>query len=187
MAELFVGLLGAAGKVATAAVGAAAPLGAAAPPVGTAVAGGGLSLAQILSGTATLLSVVGGISAANAEASALEEQAKDAMEEQAIENVQGVARRASLRRELMDAVGAQDVAYAASGTDLSFGTAAQARSEAWREGDMALDQSEMTTLSRTARLEQRADAYRRRAKQTRGFGLLSAATQGLTAFARLGA
>ncbi len=57
--------------------------------------------------------------------------------------------------------------------DLSFGTAAQARKDALREADLALDTNSGTTLSTQQRLQERAIAYRRQAKKTRGLGLLT--------------
>lgn len=155
----------------------------AAANAGGAIAAGsaatGLSLASILQGTATVLGIVSSISAGNAEAAALEMQAGDADREQPLETLQGIERRASIKRAMADAVGAQDVAYAGSGVDLSFGTAANARRDAYREADVALTADAGTETVRKSRLTERARNYRAAAKQAKRSGLFNALTGGL--------
>lgn len=165
MAELFTGLLGLLGG---GGAGAGATAGAAAG-----AASSGLSLASFLQGTATVLGVVSAIGAGNAEADALNAQAADAEREQNLEVLQGIQRRASIKRAMADAVGAQDVAYAASGVDLSFGTAASARQDAYREADLALTMDTGTEQTRVGRLAERAANYRAGAKRARAAGLLN--------------
>ncbi|WP_156899387.1 hypothetical protein [Pleomorphomonas koreensis] len=172
----------------TAAAGATAA-GAAGTAVGTAVgvggaaAGTGISLSSILSGTASLLSVVAGMAGANADAEALEQQAREADMEQQTEGVKGRANQLAIKREMMDAVGQRDVAAAASGVDLSFGTAAEVRKDAFREADQALTSNTFTTMSNQSQYEQRAATYRKRAKQVKSAGIMNALVGGLTAFA----
>jgi len=139
----------------------------------------GLSLAAILQGTATVLGVVSSIGAGKAEADMLEAQAIDAEREKPIETLQGINRRTSIRRQFADAVGAQDVAYAASGVDLSFGTARAARSDAARESDLALATDIGTEQTRISRLSERAASYRRSAKRARQSGVLNAVLGGV--------
>lgn len=175
--ELAFGLFSSLGSAATSAassLGSAIGLGA----TGTAASATGIggTLASILSGTATALSIASGIGAANTEADALNAAAIDAEREQALETLQGIGRRSSIRREMMDAVGAQDTAYAASGVDLSFGSATQARRDAFRQADLALTTDTGTEFTRLNQLSERAASYRRQARRTRGVGLLEAGT-----------
>ncbi|MCJ9697602.1 hypothetical protein MOV76_39370, partial [Rhizobium sp. PRIMUS64] len=130
------------------------------------------------------LSAVSAIRGANEQADSLEAQAQDAAREQPLETLQGIARRASIKRDYMDAVGQQDVAYAASGTDLSFGTAAVARTEAFREGDLALTTDVGTQQTRQARLQEREANYLKMARKAKQGGIFDAAmTFGKTALA----
>jgi hypothetical protein len=131
----------------------------------------GFSLSTLLQGGSTVLSAVSSIAAGNQQAQAYELEASDAEQQKSLETLQGINRRASIKQAMMDAVGQQDVAYAASGTDLSFGTAAQARKDAFREADTALGVdagNEMTTL---ARLEERRKNYMQMAGNARMMGL----------------
>lgn len=172
LAGLFGGGAAAAG---TAAAGTAAAAGTGA----AAAAGSGISLASILQGTATVLGVVTAIGAGNAEAAQNEMAANDADTEQGVETLQGIARRTSIRKQMADALGAQDVAYAGSGVDLSFGTAKSARTDAYREADLALSTSTGTEMSRVSRLAERAANYRSMAKTSRRMGFLNALTGGI--------
>ncbi|MGG7535354.1 hypothetical protein [Rhizobium sp. 12,4] len=168
--ETIVGLFtGAAGGAGAAATTAATTAGA----VGTAAAGG-ISFATILQGGLGLLSAVSAIRAGNEQAEAYKAQANDAAREQPLETLQGIARRGSIKKEYMQAVGEQDVAYAASGTDLSFGTPAVARSEAFREGDLALETDNGTQMTRQARLLEREANYRKMARKARQAGVVDA-------------
>lgn len=161
--------------------GAASAAGAAAGTAGTvaATAGTGISLSTILQGTATVLGVVASLGAANAEADRLEAEAIDAEAEKPLETLQGINRRQSIRKQFADAVGAQDVAYAASGVDLSFGTARQARSDAAREADLALATDVGMEQGRIIRLTERASSYRRAAKRAKKMGVVNALAGGL--------
>lgn len=147
---------------------------AAAPALGA--ASSGFSLAGLLQGVTTVLGVVSSISAGNAAAEEKELAAQDAEREKDLEALQGIDRRLSIRRQLSDAVGAQDVAYAASGVDLSFGTAGKARSEAAREADYLLTSDVSTEEVRRSRLTERAVNARSQAKRARLGGFLNAAS-----------
>lgn len=138
----------------------------------------GFSLATVLQGTASVLGVVSALGAGAADAAQAEMAAADADAEQRLDNLQGIERRGSIKRAMADALGAQDVAYAASGVDLSFGTARQARTDAYREGDMALTADASTQTTRTARLSERAANYRASAKNARRLGVLNALAGG---------
>lgn len=191
MASLFTGLgalIGIGGGAGAAGAAGAGAAGAAAASA-TAAAGSGISLASILQGTATVLGVLTSIGAANADAEAQDLAALDADREQPLETLQGIERRGSIKRALAEAVGAQDVAYAASGGDLSFGTAKQARQDAYREADLGLTTSSSTEQIRRSRLMERAANYRTAAKRTRTLGLVNAlgkGVSGLSAIVRRG-
>lgn len=163
--------------------GAAAAGGAAAGA--TAAAGTGFSLSSVLQGLATVGGIVATISAGNAEASRLEMQANDAEAEKPFETLQGVDRKRSLLKAAAEALGEQDVAYAASGVDLSFGSAAQARKDAYREVDLGLETDSATTMGRLARLTERAANFRTMAKASRRMGMIRGLSQGFSGLASL--
>ncbi|WP_062203481.1 hypothetical protein [Aureimonas sp. AU12] len=165
--------LGIGGTAAAGAAGAAAGIGTL-----------GSTIGSILAGTATLMSVSAANDAAKLDATNLELQAQDAIMETANETLQGVSRRSSIKRELMDSVGSQATAYAASGVDLSFGTPNQARTEAYRQADLGLETSTATERGRIARLEERASnlktqavSTRRAAKKTGAIAILQGASR----------
>lgn len=157
--------------------GAAAAGGTAAATAGTAATG--LSLSSLLQGTLTVLGVMSSFAAGAAEADALNMQARDADAEQNLETLQGIERRQSIKREMADALGAQDTAYAASGVDLSFGTARQARQDAYREADLALTGDAGTEMVRKSRLSERAANYRSAAKRAKRMGMLKGIMGGI--------
>lgn len=158
--------------------GAAAGAGATAGAVATGASAGGI-ISTILQGTATVLGVASAFSAGAAEEDALKAQAIDAEREQAVQNLQGIERRNSIKAALRDAQGAIDTAYAASGVDLSFGTAAQARSEASREADLMTTTSTGTEIANSGRLMERAANYRNAAKRARRAGIVQGLTAGI--------
>ena len=158
-----------------AAAGTAATAGAAAGTAATS----GFSLASILQGTATVLGVVSTIGAGFATADQMKAQAIDAEMEQSLETLQGINRRSSIKAAMRDAVGAQDLAYAGSGVDLTFGTAVAARKDAYREADLALTTAVGTEQTRVNRLTERAANYRRGAKQAKLGGIFEGAMKGI--------
>jgi hypothetical protein len=168
------GLAGGAATAGTAAAGTAAA---------GAAAGGGFSLSSILSGLSTVGGIVATIAAGNAEAQKMEMMAQDAEDEKGFETLQSVDRKRSLLKAAQEAVGESDVAYAASGVDLSFGSARKARTDAYREADYGLDTESGTAATRLSRLQLRADNYRIMAKQAKSLGFFNAFTQGLGALA----
>lgn len=153
--------------------------------VGGAVGGaaGGISAASILQGATGILSMVASIGAGNAEAEQYELAADDAAREVPLETLQGINRRTSIKQAMMQQIGEQDVAYAASSTDLSFGTPAQARKEAFREADLAITTDVGTEQTRVARLREREVNYRKRASKAKSAGFLNGLTTGLSTFA----
>lgn len=144
-----------------------------------AAAAGGFSLSSLLQGTATVLGAASALSAGKADAEAAELMADDAAREVPLETLQGINRRTGIKAEMMRRVGELDTAYAASGTDLSFGTPAQARREAFRQADLGLTSDVGTEQTRQARLLEREKGYRRRASRARSGGFLDALSIGL--------
>jgi hypothetical protein len=185
--EAIIGLFtSAVGGGSAAAAGGAAATGAAATG---AAAAGGISLASILQGTATVLGVATAISAGNQQAQQLELQAEDQQRQIPQTMLQGVAQRTAIKKQLQDAIGAEDVAYAASGTDLSFGTPGQARKDAFREADNAITTQVGTEQTTIARLDERTKNYLQMANKARSSGLFDAAItgiKGLTSFSNRG-
>jgi hypothetical protein len=181
------GLFGAgasAGLVAVPGIAGAATLTPAAAGLGAAAAGG-FSLSTLLQGGATVLGLVSSIQAGRAEQERLDLMAQDADREQPLETLQGIDRRRSLKAAAMDAIGEMDVAYAGSGVDLSFGTAAQARTDAFRETDLGLTTESGTTMTRLARLTERAANYRRMGKRALQAGIIGGFGQAMQSGAQM--
>jgi len=142
----------------------------------TATASAGSSLWSILQGTATALSVVGGLRSAQAQADARNAQAEDAKLEAAMEGTRGIER-------MVEDLGARDVAYAASNVDLSFGTPAKAREGAVADANAALSTDAETETIRRNRLLSRAAQYRMMADDASAAGTLKAITGGMSMLA----
>jgi hypothetical protein len=146
-----------------AAAGAAATAGAAST---------GLSISSILQGVASVGGLVASISAGNAEAENLRQQANDANREKPFEVVQNVDRKRNMLKAASEAVGDINTAYAASGTDLSFGSAVEARKAVFRETDLNQTTDNATTTMRLDRLTERARNFRRMAKRVKSAAFL---------------
>jgi hypothetical protein len=145
----------------------------------------GLSISSILQGVATVGGVVASIAAGNAEASSLKMQGRDAEQEKTLEVLQSVDRKRSLLKSAQEAVGEIDTAYAASGVDLSFGSAAQAKKDVFREADYSLNSESATTGSRLNRMTERAQNLFRMAKGAKRMGVVSGLTRGLSSLQSL--
>ncbi|MCZ4073542.1 hypothetical protein [Agrobacterium sp. LMR679] len=161
--------------------GGAAAAGAATGAVTTGVAAPaatGFSLSSLLQGTATVLGMVQSINAGNADAEALNAAADDAAREVPLETLQGITRRTALKKEAMDSIAQQDVAYAASGVDLSFGTPMQARKDAFRQLDLGITSDVGTEQTRIGRLQEREAEYRKRASRAKRSAMFDAAMIG---------
>lgn len=165
----------------------AVPLAGAFPaaPIAAGAAAGGLSLSTILQGGASVLGLVSSIAAGQAERDQMEMMAQDAEDEQPLETLKGIDRRRSLKLSAIDAIGEMDAAYAGSGVDLSFGTAAQARQEAFGELDLGLTSDASTTTSRLSRLTQRAANYRSMGKRAMRAGIISGVAGALSSGASI--
>lgn len=156
---------------------------AAATTAATTTATAGSSLWSILQGTATALSVVGGLRAAQMQADARNAQAEDAKLEASMEGTRGAERRTAIKQRLVEDLGARDVAYAASGVDLSFGTPATARQGAVADANAALSTDNETENIRRNRLLSRAAQYRMMADDASSAGTLKAITGGMSMLA----
>lgn len=175
-----------AGAIGTALTGTAGALGVPAiPGIFGAVGGGVGTAASILSGGATVLSVLNAQRAGEMKASALNMQADDADLSAGLEAIQGADRRNSLKAALTQTIGDRDVAAAASGVDLSFGTPVTARRQAVVDGERALAIDQDTQDFRIARLRERAAGYRAQASGAGAAGLGTAAALALDGGAKL--
>ncbi len=77
-----------------------------------------------------------------------------------------------------EAVGASDEAYAASGVDLSFGSAARARTEVYRGLDLGLNTDTGTTATRLTRLDERGAQLPRHGEGRETLGRVGRLLQG---------
>ena len=141
--------------------------------------GAGSLLTGILSGTATVAGMLGAQAAGEEQSRTLTAQAADARTEQDIERLRGGERRNSLRRSLLETIGERDVAAAASGVDLSFGTAQIAREESARDAERALTMDQSTEDFRVSRLRERENEFTRSARSARRAGTIKAMGLGL--------
>lgn len=171
----------------------AATAGAAATGVAATAASGSLisalgqtsTWASILSGGATVASVLAMQQSGETKGFGLDMQADDAELSAKVEAVQGLDRRNSLKAALVQAVGERDVAAAASGVDLSFGTPSTARNQAIKDGERALDVDQASEDFRKQRLLERAGNLRLQAGQARSGALGAAAALALEGGAKL--
>ncbi|BBF92466.1 hypothetical protein [Blastochloris tepida] len=138
---------------------------------------------SVLSGGATALSILANNQAADVKATSYEAMAGDAELDARIEEVKGLERRTSIKQALAEAIGARDVAAAASGVDLSFGTPRIAQKEAQRDAERALSADQYTEDLRKSRLAERAANYRMMAGSTRQGALAQSAAAVLASVA----
>ena len=152
--------------------------GAAAGVAGTAAgaAATGLSISSIMQGVASVGGLVATIAAGNAEAANYKAQAADAERQKPFENLQSVDRKRSLLKAAADATGDVNVAYAASGLDLSFGSANEARRSINRQTDMGLTTDAATTSMRIDRLTEQSRNFRQMAKRSKVAAWINGAT-----------
>lgn len=167
----------AATTAATTAATVAAPVAAAAAPT--------FSISQLLGGATTVLSAAASIAAGNQQAQMYEQQAREAEQQKPLELIEGLHRRNEIKKATAAAVAEQDVAYAASGADLSFGTPTVARSQAFREGDYAMNTNAMTTGNSIDQLELRRKNYLRMAGQARQMGVFEGLIGAFSGFSKM--
>lgn len=139
------------------------------------LSGGSSALFSALGGVGTLVSAMGAIREGDARATALEQQAADARVDAQQASLEGLQQRSSLKRQLVQALGERDVAYAASGVDLSFGTPAAAREQQEVDAERALSLSDANADLKRNRLLERASSYMSQAGEARRAGSIKAA------------
>lgn len=145
---------------------------------GAATAGSSLfslsTLGTILSGGATVLSALSAMSAGREQAAAYQAEAAQAQTDAAQESIDGRQRRDSLRRDLIARLGEEDVAYSASGLDLSFGTATVARDQSVRDASNAVSNDLSNEEVKRRRLMERSQSLQRMAKSAKKAGQIKA-------------
>jgi hypothetical protein len=160
--QLALGLLTAGGGAAASGAGVAATVGS------------GISAASILQGVTGLFSAVSAMSAANAQANSLNDQAFQADLEATRENAAGNQRQTSIKREALRIMGDNVSKYAASGIDISSGVAAETNSDLERVAaeEVTIDRADADARSSMRRLQ--SAGLRRQAKDTRRGGMFQA-------------
>lgn len=164
--------------------------------VGAAAGGGGLlgflgasPVLTVLAGGATALSVMQQLHAGNLKAEEAEFKSIEAKNEAIGAQAEGARRAAAIKRNLLTVLGENDVAYAASGIDISYGEAAGSRARTRARADDELSVDRATTDARAAGFGARSLAYDRMARGYREgalLGALATGAQGLTRIARRG-
>lgn len=168
------GAFGSGGAAAAGAVGAHAAAHAGAAAAGASIFSGGSLLTGLLQGGLGVLGAIGAAREGEARAAALNAQAQDAEFDAKQEQIEGLSRADRIRRQLLAEKGERDVAYAASGLDLSFGTPAIARRQADEDTSRVLEIERGTTTARRGRYLERAANFRRQAAEARSAGQLRA-------------
>lgn len=159
--------------------GAGAPMNLLAGTAAAPAAAAGSSLWGGLQAASGLVGLMGSVRAGQAQAEGLRNQAADARLDARLEQVDSVRRQTSLRRQLTAALGERDVAYAASGVDLSFGTPATARRQVILEGQNAIMEDQLTSDARQARSRQKAFALEASADDAEAAGWIKGVGLGL--------
>lgn len=141
------------------------------------------TISSILSGVATVGSILNTQRAADVQTQGYELNAQDATMAAAIEGNAETQNRISLKAALVKALSERDVATAASGVDLSFGTPNVARKQATQDAENAITVSDQTSKLKQSRLLERAASYRLMAANTQSGALAKEAGIGLTGLA----
>lgn len=147
----------------------------------TSAIGGASTFANILQGGAGLVGALASVRSGNAQAEAYRQAATEAEQERTTAATDATNSQNSLRKSLISSLGERDVAYAASGVDLSFGTPVQARQQAETDTSNALTQSQDDLVAKQQRLTARAAAYRAQASEASTSGWLKGGASLLTA------
>jgi hypothetical protein len=172
---------------ATGLLGDAMGVAAAAVPAATAgvssTVGVGSILTGILSGGASIAGMLGAQAGAAEKANAYNLAAEDTLAEIPMAQLAGQERRTSMRAAMLQAIGERDVAFAASGTDISFGTPTLARDEAQTEAERAFTIDLGTEQSKIARLKERATNLRLQGSAAKQVGFLQSLGLGATTLA----
>lgn len=160
-------------------------LGIGAPMNLAAAAGGGGSLLSgstalsILQGGVGLLGAMSAVRAGQSQAAAYGLSAADARAQATNETIAATEKETSLRKALVASLGERDVAYAASGVDLTFGTPAAARAGAIDDATRAMSTARLGFDARRSQALARAAGYdalaadAEEAGNTKAFGSLA--------------
>ena len=155
----------------SAGAGASAAASAGAAATGAAAGSGALTALQ---GFSTLLKVVAGIGAGAAAAAESNQMADQAILQAGQEQLQGEQRKTKMSRELARVLGANDVAYAAAGIDLTQGAAAENAANAKKRAADEISIDAQDTEFRRALYRMRATNLRQRGKSQKGSAMLGA-------------
>lgn len=180
----FLGLFSGGAAAATAPVAAATTAATAVPAVAAATAPT-FSISSLLGGATTILSAAASIAAGNQQAEMYEQQARETDMQKPLELLEGLNRRNDIKKATAAAVADQDVAYAASGADLSFGTPTVARSNAFREGDYSLSTNAAVTGNTIDQLELKRKNYLKMAGQARQMGVFEGIIGAFSGFSKM--
>lgn len=177
MAELVTGLFAAAGTAATAVSGAVSTAAGAASSLGGFLASSG-ALAG-LSGVTGLLSIAARNKAtAEAKAASFDKAAEAEMDASA-EGIAGQSRAVQLRQSLVAAMAERDIAAAAGGLDIGWGSPVVAREQASADAERALSLDSLETQNRQSRLRQRSAGYVRAGRAAASGGFLQNLASGV--------
>lgn len=148
------------GGTAAAAGTAAATAGTVATTAATSSIGWGSILSGALAGGASLVSAMATMRQGQAQTDDYFNKSADALTDARSEDINAIGRQTGLKQDLLKSIGERDVAYAASGIDLSFGTPVQARLEVADDAARAIGDDSAATDMRVSRLKERAANYR---------------------------
>lgn len=166
------------GTALTSMLGVNAPMNLAAGSSVAGTAGGlGSTALSVLQGAAGLGAALSAIGQGDQMAASQRMQAIQADAEGRQEELAGMQRTTALKRELAKAIGQSDVVYAAGGTDIGGGVAADARGSAASRAatEITVDRSVMD--ARVALHNARAAGFRRLASQAESAGWLGGGTK----------
>lgn len=181
MAEIVTSLF-AAGSSAVAAIG--STVGSAASSLG-----GFLSSSAVLTGlqgVTGLLSLAAKNRAGEESKAAAFEKAREAELDAQGEAVQGQARQAQLRQQYIAAMAERDVAAAAGGLDLGFGSPVVAREQVSADTERALSVDALETGNKQDRLRARSASYIRAGRAARQGSLLEMLATGTNTLTDIG-
>lgn len=160
--------------------------GAGAAATGAAATGGlGSLLGGVLQGGAGLVQAMSLSRAGQAKADALDMQAATSDATAMQQTTVGINQTNGLKAKLLSTLGQRDVAYGASGIDLSFGTPAAARTQAEQAGADAIAGTADNAEMMKTRLLAQGDSLRQQAAEAQDAGDIGADGALLSAGARI--
>lgn len=142
-----------------------------------------------LAGATTAVSVIQQLRQGDMKAEQAQIESQVARSEAIGEQATGAQRSATIQRAMLRTLGENDVAYAASGIDISYGEAATTRDRTLERGYSELSIDRSTSDARAAGYGARSIAYDRMSRQYRSGATLAAlatAGEGLMRMGRRG-